>query len=47
MKSLSFVNFYAFYTDIKNRVIALKAEISLKNRLIRQYELIFASNFAA
>lgn len=23
MKSLSFVNFYAFYTDIKNRVIAL------------------------
>lgn len=25
IKSLSFVNFYAFYTDIKNRVIALNS----------------------
>lgn len=25
IKNLSFVNFYAFYTDIKNRVIALNA----------------------
>jgi hypothetical protein len=25
LKNLSFVNFYAFYTDIKNRVIALNS----------------------